>query len=84
MAGFHTTSRVSSSLYGAAQVHHHNHNQHNEKIKPYVQNDLGAVVTWRQVEEQHILIYGPLNEVAGTVFCTNSEYLFIHRCVYIY
>lgn len=29
----------SSSLYGAAQVHHH-HQQHNEKIKPYVQNDL--------------------------------------------
>ena len=65
--------------------HHH---QHNEKIKPYVQNGLGrdgGRGLWRQFEEQHIFIYGPLNEVAGTIFFTNSEYLFLYIdvCVYI-
>lgn len=87
-----------SSLYGAAQVHrhhqhlHHHHHQHNEKIKPYVQNDLegrgGGGGVWRQFKEQHILIYGPLNEVAGTVFFAQTLnifffFLYIDVCVYI-
>lgn len=45
----------------------------------------GLGVIWRQFKEQHILIYGWLNEVAGTFFfCTNFKYLFTHRCVCIY
>lgn len=39
---------------------------------------------WRQFKEQHILIYGPLNEVAGTIFFaqTLNIFLYIDVCIY--
>lgn len=44
----------------------------------------GAGFKWRQFKEQHILIYGPLNEVARTFrFCTNSEYFSLYIDTFI-
>lgn len=44
----------------------------------------GGAFKWRRFKEQHILIYGPLNEVARTFrFCTNFEYLSLYIDTFI-
>lgn len=43
-----------------------------------------AAFKWRRFKEQHILIYGPLNEVARTFrFCTNFEYFSLYIDTFI-
>lgn len=44
----------------------------------------GEGFKWRRFKEQHILIYGPLNEVARTFrFCTNFEYFSLYIDTFI-
>lgn len=89
---FFTTRGQLLTTYRLARHRFNRRQQHNAKIKPYVQNDLkeggrGGLI-WRQFKEQHILIYGPLNEVARTfVFAQTFEYLlflYIDVCIIIY
>lgn len=83
---FYTTrgqSVIPESLpLSVVQVHHH---QHNEKIKPYVQNDLkGAGSSGNLFKEQHIVIYGPLNEVVGAFFFAQTLNIFLYIDVRIF
>lgn len=96
-AGFHTTSRrllslwcsTGSSSSSASSSSSSSAQWKNKTIcTKWSRGRGGGGGVWRQFKEQHILIYGPLNEVAGTVFFAQTLnifffFLYIDVCVYI-